>query len=120
MLDRTRSILLGAAAALALSAGAAQAADELVVATFGGSFADDTKACHVEAFEKATGAKVIVTLGSSVDIAAKIRATAGDPDIDVAYMDVSIAKQMRNEGRCPTTTTSPSRPSTRRTASSTS
>jgi len=98
MLDRTKSILLGAAAALAVSAGAARAADELVVATFGGSFADDTKACHVAAFEKATGAKVILTLGSSVDIAAKIRATAGSPDIDVAYMDISIAKQIRNEG----------------------
>lgn len=73
-------------------------ADELVIATFGGSFADDTKTCHVEAFEKATGATAIVTLGSSVDIAAKIRATANDPEIDVAYMDISIAKQIKAEG----------------------
>ncbi len=79
-------------------AGAAQAEDELVIATFGGSFGDDTKTCHVEAFEKATGAKAILTFGSSVDNAAKIRATAGDPEIDVAYMDISIAKQIKNEG----------------------
>ncbi len=79
-------------------AGEAAAEGELVIATFGGSFAEDTKACHVEAFEKATGAKGIITLGSSVDTAAKIRATAGSPDIDVAYMDISIAKQIKNEG----------------------
>lgn len=93
-----------ATAAIVLAAGLAGAADtaraqsELVIATFGGSFSDDTKTCHVEAFEEATGAEAIVTLGSSVDIAAKIRATAGDPEIDVAYMDISIAKQMKNEG----------------------
>ena len=71
---------------------------ELVIGTFGGSFADDTKTCHVEAFEKATGATAILTLGSSVDMAAKIRATANDPEIDVAYMDISIAKQIKAEG----------------------
>lgn len=73
-------------------------AEELVVATFGGSFAEDTKTCHIEAFEKATGATVITTFGSSVDTAAKIRATAGDPEIDVAYMDSSIVAQIRGEG----------------------
>ena len=73
-------------------------AEELVIGTFGGSFADDTKTCHVEAFEKATGATAILTLGSSVDMAAKIRATANDPEIDVAYMDISIAKQIKAEG----------------------
>ncbi len=76
----------------------ANAADELVISTFGGSFAEDTKTCHVAAFEEATGAKAILTLGSSVDTAAKIRATAGNPEIDVAYMDISIAKQIKNEG----------------------
>ena len=92
-----------AAAVAALVAGAgmagpAAAEGELVIATFGGSFAEDTRSCHIEAFEKATGAEGIVTLGSSVDTAAKIRATAGSPEIDVAYMDISIAKQIKNEG----------------------
>ena len=73
-------------------------ADELVIGTFGGSFADDTKTCHVEPFEKATGASAILTLGSSVDLAAKIRATANNPEIDIAYMDISIAKQIKAEG----------------------
>jgi spermidine/putrescine-binding protein len=90
----SRKILALCAAAVAMPGHA----DELVIATFGGSFADDTKTCHVEAVEKATGATAIVTLGSSVDIAAKIRATANSPEIDVAYMDLSIAKQIKAEG----------------------
>ena len=93
--------MAAAVAAAAIVAGVAvpaNAADELVIATFGGSFAEDTKTCHVAAFEAATGAEAILTLGSSVDTAAKIRATAGDPEIDVAYMDISIAKQIKNEG----------------------
>jgi len=89
---------LAATATVAGTANTASAADELVIATFGGSFAEDTKTCHVAAFEAATGAKAILTLGSSVDTAAKIRATAGSPEIDVAYMDISIAKQIQNEG----------------------
>ncbi len=94
-------IKVAAAVAVLAVAGSvrpALAEGELVIATFGGSFADDTKTCHVEAFEKATGAEAVLTLGSSVDTAAKIRATAGDPEIDVAYMDISIAKQIKNEG----------------------
>jgi len=88
-----------AAGTIAASASApASAGGELVIATFGGSFAEDTKTCHVAAFEAATGAKAILTLGSSVDTAAKIRATAGNPEIDVAYMDISISKQIKNEG----------------------
>ncbi len=94
-----KAALAGAAIlAIAGAAASAHAEGELVISTFGGSFGDDTKTCHVEAFEKATGAEAIVTFGSSVDNAAKIRATAGDPEIDVAYMDISIAKQMKNEG----------------------
>lgn len=95
---RIKELAVAAAIAAATVALPAQAAGELVIGTFGGSFADDTKSCHVAAFEKATGAKAILTLGSSVDIAAKIRATKGNPEIDVAYMDVSIAKQIKAEG----------------------
>lgn len=96
---RTRIIrtTLGATA-LAVLLTAPSAAQDLVIATFGGSFAEDTKTCHIEPFEAMTGAKVILSLGSSVDTAAKIRATAGDPEIDVAYMDASIAQQIKAEG----------------------
>ncbi|PHR89980.1 MAG: ABC transporter substrate-binding protein [Blastopirellula sp.] len=73
-------------------------AAELVIGTFGGSFAKATEACHVSLFTKATGEKVLLTFGSSVQHAAKIRATKGNPEVDLAYMDISIAKQVKAEG----------------------
>ena len=73
-------------------------ADDLVVATFGGSFADDTKTCNIQPFEKATGAKVAMQLGNSVQHAAAIRAMGGKSTYDVAYMDNSLATQLGAEG----------------------
>ncbi|NDZ17622.1 ABC transporter substrate-binding protein [Variovorax sp. WS11] len=72
-------------------------AEELVVGIFGGSFADDSKTCHIAAFEKATGAKVSLKLGSSSQFAAGIRATGGKSDFDVVYIDNSLASQLKNE-----------------------
>src|SRR5262249_52982895 len=73
-------------------------ADELVVATFGGTFVDNSKKCHAAAFEKATGATVKYVLGSSVQTAAKLRAAGARAEIDVAYMDSQIVKQVKAEG----------------------
>ena len=73
-------------------------ADNLVVATFGGVFADDTKTCNIQPFEKATGATVALQLGNSVQHAAAIRAMGGKPTYDVAYMDNSLATQLNAEG----------------------
>jgi putative spermidine/putrescine transport system substrate-binding protein len=73
-------------------------AQQLVVATFGGVFADDTKTCNIAPFEKATGAKVVTQLGNSVQHAAAIRAMGGHPTYDVAYMDNSLATQLSSEG----------------------
>jgi putative spermidine/putrescine transport system substrate-binding protein len=94
-----RHTLRGAATAAILCAafGTAQAQQELVVGAFGGSFADNVKACHVEAFEKATGAKVSLKLGNSSQFAAALRATAGKPDMDVVYIDNSLAAQTHGE-----------------------
>jgi putative spermidine/putrescine transport system substrate-binding protein len=72
-------------------------AEELVVGSFGGSFADNIKACHVAAFEKATGATVSLKLGNSSQFAAAIRATAGKPDMDVVFIDNSLAVQTNGE-----------------------
>jgi putative spermidine/putrescine transport system substrate-binding protein len=72
-------------------------AEELVVGSFGGSFADNVKACHVAAFEKATGATVSLKLGNSSQFAAAIRATAGKPDMDIVYIDNSLAAQTQGE-----------------------
>jgi putative spermidine/putrescine transport system substrate-binding protein len=72
-------------------------AEELVVGSFGGSFADNVKACHVAAFEKATGATVALKLGNSSQFAAAVRATGGKPDMDVVFIDNSLAVQTHGE-----------------------
>ena len=90
--------LLAAALGLALTATTAATADELVVATFGGTFVDNSKKCHAAAFEKATGSTVKYVLGSSVQTAAKLRAAGARAEIDVAYMDSQIVKQIKAEG----------------------
>jgi putative spermidine/putrescine transport system substrate-binding protein len=87
---------LAALAAVALLSCAAQA-QELVVGIFGGSFADDSKTCHIGPFEKRTGAKVALKLGNSSQFAASIRATGGKSDYDVVYVDNSLAEQLKHE-----------------------
>src|SRR5215467_11747313 len=72
-------------------------ADELTVAIFGGTFVDNAKKCHAEPFQKATGATVKYVLGSSVQTGAKLRAAGGRAELDVAYMDSEIVKQMKAE-----------------------
>jgi spermidine/putrescine-binding protein len=69
-----------------------------VVATFGGTFVDNSKKCHAAAFEKATGSTVKYVLGSSVQTAAKLRAAGARAEFDVAYMDSQIVKQAKAEG----------------------
>src|ERR671918_237164 len=92
---RFAPLLLAVSAVFAVPTFAAQ---ELVIPTFGGSFADDTKSCHIEPFEKATGAKSAVKLGNSVQHAAAVRATKGASEFDIVYVDDSLATQLRNEG----------------------
>jgi putative spermidine/putrescine transport system substrate-binding protein len=91
--------LLGFATAAVLCACFSRSAraEELVVGSFGGSFADNVKTCHVAAFEKATGATVALKLGNSSQFAAGIRATAGKPDMDVVFIDNSLAVQTNGE-----------------------
>lgn len=86
-----------ALAAISLSARHA-AAEDLVVAMFGGSFKDASMACHVKEFEQKTGASVAIVEGNTTQHAASIRATAGSPEFDVAYLDDSAATQLKNEG----------------------
>lgn len=95
-----RTVLAAAALALFLPLAARPAAAQrpLTVATFGGSFLDDTKTCVIQPFDKANGGGTAVQLGNSVQIAAAIRAMGGHPTYDVAYMDNSLATQLKNEG----------------------
>ena len=92
------SRLVMLAVACVLTCAGQAGAQQLTVATFGGSFLDDTKTCVMQPFEKATGARVAVQQGNSVQIAAAIRAMGGHPTYDVAYMDNSLATQLKNEG----------------------
>lgn len=92
----SRALALSVALASSLAAAAVQA-QELVVGIFGGSFADDSKTCHINEFEKKTGAKVQLKLGSSSQFAAAVRATGGKSDFDVVYIDNSLATQLKNE-----------------------
>lgn len=91
-----RSVALATVLTASIAASAAHA-QEVVIATYGGSFAEDTKTCHIAAFEKATGAKATLKLGSSVQFAASLRAMGGKSDFDVAYLDDSLATQLQNE-----------------------
>ena len=93
-----RVIRVFAAGLALLGLSASAHADPLVVATFGGVFADDTKTCVIQPFEKANDAKVALQLGNSVQHAAAIRAMGGKPSYDVAYMDNSLATQLDAEG----------------------
>ncbi len=85
------------AAALVPAAVLSARADDLVIATFGGSFAEATKLCHIGPFEKSSGAKADIQLGNSVQLAAAIRAAAGHSGFDIAYMDDSLATQLNAE-----------------------
>jgi spermidine/putrescine-binding protein len=87
---------MGLAAALCAPVSPVQA-EELVVGIFGGSFADDSKTCHISEFEQKTGAKVQLKLGNSAQFAASVRATGGKSDFDVVYIDNSLATQLKNE-----------------------
>ena len=79
-------VVLSVAVAISSAVSLAQAED-LVVGIFGGSFADDSKTCHISEFERKTGAKVQLKLGNSAQFAASIRATGGKSDFDVVYID---------------------------------
>lgn len=73
-------------------------AAELVIATPGGSFLDQIQACKVEPFKKANGVNALVVANSSVQTAAKLRATKGAPEFDVVYVDSEVAVPLAKEG----------------------
>ncbi len=73
-------------------------AQELVLSTFGGSFSDAVRECSITPFEKATSSKVLIKLNNSSQAAAMLRATKGNPDVDLAFMDDAFAAQTNGEG----------------------
>jgi len=95
---RIRNALTGALALFASAWGGGAGAQDLNVAIFGGSFADNVRFCVADPFQRATGSRVNFQLGNSVQNAARLRATRGRPDVDIAYMDLQVAVQARGEG----------------------
>lgn len=89
------AVCLGTLGTLGMGEASAQ---QLNVAIFGGSFADNVRACVAEPFERQSGARVNFVLGNSVQNAARLRATRGRPDVDVAYMDLQVVVQAKAEG----------------------
>ena len=101
MANRSLRLFTATMAALPLTMGAVAApatAQELVIATFGGSFLDASEKCHIAPFEEATGAEVDTVVGNTTQHSASIRAMAGSSEYDVVYLDDSAATQLKNEG----------------------
>ena len=94
---KSYSLLAATAMVGILASSHAATAQELVLGTFGGSFADNVAACYIEPFQAATGATIITKLGSSAQHAAAVRATAGQSDMDLVFADDAFAVQMANE-----------------------
>ena len=84
-------------ALLASAAAVPAMADDVVIGTFGGSFGAAVAECHIAPFEAATGDSVVVQEGSSSQFASMIRATGGQSDFDVVYIDNSFGTQLGNE-----------------------
>src|ERR1700731_880179 len=92
-----KSVLI-TAIAWALCWAAQAQADDLVIASPGGSFLDQIVACEADPFKKVASVNTIVTGSSSVQTAAKLRATKGAPEFDVVYVDSEVAVPLAKEG----------------------
>jgi len=90
--------ILITAAALALCWTSQSRAEDLVIASPGGSFMDQIVACKADPFKKLANVNTIVSASSSVQTAAKLRATKGAPEFDVVYVDSEIAVPLAKEG----------------------
>jgi putative spermidine/putrescine transport system substrate-binding protein len=94
-LNRRKSIVAAALTTIALATGIclppavhAQPAgyeSEVVMATFGGTIEQFVRAEVVPAFEKATGIKVKIVVGTALSNFAKIAASRANPEVDVYW-----------------------------------
>ncbi|ARP87519.1 ABC transporter substrate-binding protein [Bordetella genomosp. 9] len=75
------------AAAAAMTAGAVQAEERLVVAGYGGSFEDILRKDVFPAFEKQHNVKIDYVAGNSTNTLARLQAQRSNQEIDVAIVD---------------------------------
>jgi putative spermidine/putrescine transport system substrate-binding protein len=73
-------------------------ADTLTVATYGGEWGDAIRDCIAVPFEKTSGNKVIPEPGVSGVTLAKLKQQAGNPTIDVAWLDGGISELASDAG----------------------
>ena len=96
-----RSLLSLAAAAVALSAGAASAQTKTLYIGMNGGSMEKTWTEHVfPAFEKANNVKVVVVPGGSADILAKAQAAKGKPQMHVMFLDDGVMARAVSMGLC--------------------
>jgi spermidine/putrescine transport system substrate-binding protein len=75
--------------------------NELVVTTWGGSFADAVRATVVEPFQKEFGVRVTMGVtGNQAEMLTKLRAATmgGTPDIDLCFNDLSFSYSAISQG----------------------
>jgi len=79
---------------------AAQSAETLYLAGFGGSFQKAFEAKIIPAFEAKTGAKVVYVPGNSTDTVAKLVAQKGKSDLSLAIVDDGPMYQALEQNLC--------------------
>ena len=95
----TAGSAFGAALAVPFIRGAAAQERTITFAAYSGIFQENYQAAVIDPFTKKTGIKVqYFPLPSSAQILGTIRAQKAAPQIDVAIMDVTIAKAGTDEG----------------------
>ena len=88
-----KSMLLAAAALVALAGGAAAQTRDFVVAAWGDPYEAAWRKALIPEFEKANNVKVVWVQGFSSQTLAKLRAQKDTPEIDVAMMDDGPGRQ---------------------------
>jgi putative spermidine/putrescine transport system substrate-binding protein len=96
----TMRMLLGAAAAVALFAGAAEAQQSFYVAGYGGSFEQTIRKEVIPNFEATHKVKVEYVAGNSTDTLAKLQAQKANQQIDIAIVDDGPMYQAIQLGFC--------------------
>lgn len=95
----TRRLLLGTAGPALLAAGTAAASeDELIVSMYGGPVEQLWRRYVVDPFSREVNKPVIIATGLPFDNLAKMRASRGNPQIDVVAMDPMAAVPAAMEG----------------------
>lgn len=99
MTSRTLGHLAASAAAMALLAGGAQA-DSIVLTAYSGIFEENYKKAVVEPFMAEHPGITVEYYGmpNSAQMLGTLRAQKGSPQIDLAILDVSVAKAATDEG----------------------